>query len=340
MEANGLTDRVKILAGKVEELPGLPAPKVDVIVSEWMGYALLFETMLDTVLHARDRWLNPGGAVLPDIAKIFVALGSEEATELDFWNKVRSRGRARRFLSGSWDQRALRPLQVYGFSMAPFRRHAHERALRRPVVSKVPAGAILGPSQELRSLDLTTMRPEDADFNADFRLSVRGDADVEVHSVVLWFDCLFSERFCRDKAVVLSTSPHATQTHWAQVRTAGASDTVARQRTGDTTSLTDSSADGVCPEGPCGSFLRGAAGGPPQLQQKQGQAPDPRDVARVLEADGGGSPWAIPDHDLHHGRRGVKSAPFQQQIYAKWLTTRSRQVLCSSIPSGTRCPLG
>ena len=29
--------------------------QVDVIVSEWMGYALLFEAMLDTVLYARDR---------------------------------------------------------------------------------------------------------------------------------------------------------------------------------------------------------------------------------------------------------------------------------------------
>lgn len=27
---------------------------VDVVVSEWMGYALLFESMLYTVLHARD----------------------------------------------------------------------------------------------------------------------------------------------------------------------------------------------------------------------------------------------------------------------------------------------
>jgi|LauGreDrversion2_5_1035112.scaffolds.fasta_scaffold63793_2 hypothetical protein len=26
-------------------------PQVDVLVSEWMGYALLFETMLDTVLQ-------------------------------------------------------------------------------------------------------------------------------------------------------------------------------------------------------------------------------------------------------------------------------------------------
>lgn len=31
--------------------------KVDVIISEWMGYFLLYETMLPTVLYARDKWL-------------------------------------------------------------------------------------------------------------------------------------------------------------------------------------------------------------------------------------------------------------------------------------------
>jgi hypothetical protein len=31
--------------------------KVDVIISEWMGYFLLYETMLPTVLEARDKWL-------------------------------------------------------------------------------------------------------------------------------------------------------------------------------------------------------------------------------------------------------------------------------------------
>ena len=29
--------------------------QVDVVVSEWMGYGLFFECMLDSVLHARDR---------------------------------------------------------------------------------------------------------------------------------------------------------------------------------------------------------------------------------------------------------------------------------------------
>lgn len=33
--------------------------QVDIIVSEWMGYGLFFECMLDSVLHARDRCACP-----------------------------------------------------------------------------------------------------------------------------------------------------------------------------------------------------------------------------------------------------------------------------------------
>lgn len=45
-----------VLKGKIEELE-LPVAKVDIIISEWMGYFLLFENMLNTVLYARDKWL-------------------------------------------------------------------------------------------------------------------------------------------------------------------------------------------------------------------------------------------------------------------------------------------
>ena len=31
-----------------------------------MGYFLFYESMLDTVLMARDKWLVPGGVMLPD----------------------------------------------------------------------------------------------------------------------------------------------------------------------------------------------------------------------------------------------------------------------------------
>ena len=47
------TIEITLIKGKVE----LPVEKVDVIVSEWMGYCLFYESMLDTVIYARDKWL-------------------------------------------------------------------------------------------------------------------------------------------------------------------------------------------------------------------------------------------------------------------------------------------
>lgn len=72
VEVNGLSDKITLLQGKMEEVE-LPFPKVDIIVSEWMGYFLLYESMLDTVLYARDKYLVPGGLIFPDKATLFVA---------------------------------------------------------------------------------------------------------------------------------------------------------------------------------------------------------------------------------------------------------------------------
>lgn len=48
-------------------------PKVDIIISEWMGFCLLYESMLDSVLFARDRFLVKDGLMFPDRAKIYIA---------------------------------------------------------------------------------------------------------------------------------------------------------------------------------------------------------------------------------------------------------------------------
>lgn len=48
---------VTIVKGKVEEVELKGIEKVDIIISEWMGYCLFYESMLDTVLFARDKWL-------------------------------------------------------------------------------------------------------------------------------------------------------------------------------------------------------------------------------------------------------------------------------------------
>jgi hypothetical protein len=37
-----------------------------------MGYCLFYESMLDTVLYARDKWLAPGGLMFPDKATLWI----------------------------------------------------------------------------------------------------------------------------------------------------------------------------------------------------------------------------------------------------------------------------
>ena len=51
---------------------------MDIIISEWMGYFLLYESMLDTVIYARDRWLKKGGLMLPDKATLLVGAIEDE----------------------------------------------------------------------------------------------------------------------------------------------------------------------------------------------------------------------------------------------------------------------
>ena len=66
---------ITLVKGKLEEIT-LPdgIETVDIIISEWMGYFLLYESMLDTVLYARDKWLvkDGSGIIMPDRATIYL----------------------------------------------------------------------------------------------------------------------------------------------------------------------------------------------------------------------------------------------------------------------------
>ncbi|GJM84873.1 hypothetical protein PR202_ga00585 [Eleusine coracana subsp. coracana] len=69
---NKLSDKVVVLHGRIEDVN--IEEKVDVIISEWMGYMLLYESMLGSVIFARDKWLKPGGLILPSHASLYMAL--------------------------------------------------------------------------------------------------------------------------------------------------------------------------------------------------------------------------------------------------------------------------
>lgn len=79
-----------IFCSKIEDID-LPE-KVDIIISEPIGFLLVHERMLESYVVARDRFLKPGGLMFPTTGSIVIApftdftLYSEQEAKLQFWN--------------------------------------------------------------------------------------------------------------------------------------------------------------------------------------------------------------------------------------------------------------
>eukprot|EP00696_Hemimastix_kukwesjijk_P001009 gnl/Hemi2/11322_TR3918_c0_g1_i1.p1 gnl/Hemi2/11322_TR3918_c0_g1~~gnl/Hemi2/11322_TR3918_c0_g1_i1.p1 ORF type:complete len:361 (+),score=110.90 gnl/Hemi2/11322_TR3918_c0_g1_i1:138-1220(+) len=184
VKVNGF-ENVTLIKGKVEEVT-LPVPHVDIIVSEWMGYFLFYESMLDTVIFARDKWLAPGGLLFPDKASLYaVAIedGQYKEEKIEFWNNV------------------------YGFNMTPIRKVA----MREPLVDTVEPASIISSPVCLMKLDVSTVKKEELRLQLPFELNFTRDDFC--HALVFYFDIQFSA--CH-KPINFSTGPTARYTHWKQ----------------------------------------------------------------------------------------------------------------------------
>ncbi|XP_071453939.1 protein arginine N-methyltransferase 1-B isoform X1 [Hetaerina americana] len=187
VEANQLSEVVEIVKGKVEEVT-LPdgVEKVDIIISEWMGYCLFYESMLDTVLYARDKWLKPDGLMFPDKATLFVC-GIEDRQYKD--EKI-----------NWWDD-------VYGFDMSSIRKVA----ISEPLVDVVDPKQVVSNACMLKEVDLYTVQKADLSFQAPFHLQVRRNDYIQ--ALVTFFNMEFTK--CH-KRIGFSTAPEAPYTHWKQ----------------------------------------------------------------------------------------------------------------------------
>jgi len=85
ISVNGLSDRITVLQGEMESLE-LPE-KVDVIVSEWLGGYGVDENLLPIVIQARDRWLKPGGIMIPGTTTSWIVPAYDVylQDDIDFW---------------------------------------------------------------------------------------------------------------------------------------------------------------------------------------------------------------------------------------------------------------
>ncbi|KAL6740999.1 hypothetical protein Aduo_014297 [Ancylostoma duodenale] len=185
---NNLDDVITVIQAKVEDVTELPdgCEKVDVIVSEWMGYCLFYESMLNTVIFARDKWLKEGGLIFPDKAKLFLCAIEDRQYKEDkiHW----------------WDN-------VYGFNMSAIRKVA----ITEPLVDVVDNAQVVTNNYCLKEIDLYTVKVEDLTWTSDFQLRcARNDY---VQALVTFFTVEFSK--CH-KRTGFSTGPDVQYTHWKQ----------------------------------------------------------------------------------------------------------------------------
>merc|ERR1712042_223971 len=162
--ANNLENVVEIIQGKVEEVT-LPVEKVDIIISEWMGYCLFYESMLDTVLFARDKWLAPNGMLFPDRATLYVSAIEDRQYKDDKINW--------------WDD-------VYGFDMSAIRKVA----LTEPLVDSVDHKCVVTNNCLLKEIDIQTVKKEEIPFSAPFHLNFKRND--YLHALVTFFTVEFS----------------------------------------------------------------------------------------------------------------------------------------------------
>ena len=183
---NEMQHCVRILQTKVEDAV-LDAGSFDIIVSEWMGYFLLYESMMDSVIHARNKFLKPGGSVQPSRCTIVVAgavLGS---------------------LAFDWDN-------VYGLKMKAMREVEAANMGKEAVVVVLDGTSIVTDECSIWELDALRCSVSDLEFSRPFSLAARWNTKVD--GLAAWFDTFF-EVDGQQKAF-FSTSPSSTSTHWKQ----------------------------------------------------------------------------------------------------------------------------
>jgi type I protein arginine methyltransferase len=180
---NNLQDVIKTVKGRLENT--VLDEKVDIIVSEWMGYFLLFEGMLDSVIYARDKCLKPGGLLLPNRCNISLVANGDIDTHkklIEYWS------------------------DVYGYKMNCMK----SEVVREASVDIVNSKCILSNAYVIKEIDITSCDINTMDFTSEFKLVVTKDG--QLTSLVGYFDTFFD----LPNQVSFSTGPDKTPTHWKQ----------------------------------------------------------------------------------------------------------------------------
>jgi hypothetical protein len=153
------------------------------------------EGVFQSVFHARDRYLKPGGIMIPSRITLFCAPVEDKVT----WAAQ----------VGTWQ------LNLHGIDMSCLVPDAVRSAFGHPWARCLAPEAVLAPGVPIGSFDLR-MIPRAAFKLGDslvdratfeFTNIVRGDEPRQLHGFALWFDCQLTSTETGEGHVVLGTGP-------------------------------------------------------------------------------------------------------------------------------------
>ncbi|XP_022824286.1 protein arginine N-methyltransferase 6 [Spodoptera litura] len=192
VKENNFENVIEVIHSRVEDVELPNYMKVDAIVSEWMGFYLLHEGMLDSVLYARDRFLKDGGEIFPESATIYIAPCSVPS------------------MYNQWDN-------VHGVSMKSFSKELRVSKGSKPEILTIKPEDLLGTEVALCWINLR--EDESHDLNSySIEHVVGASKNGFYQGLCLWFECNFPElpNGTGDSRTVLDTSPQSPATHWKQ----------------------------------------------------------------------------------------------------------------------------
>lgn len=184
-------------------------PKVDLVVSETLGNLAFEENILETMQDAQ-RWLAPGGTIVPQIVRQFAApvVAPRFFAELDVFSRI---GHGLDFELA----RTITTDNVYvrrfaAGDLLPEGGRIESKVHRggeRVAPARTPAGIA---TRCVDDVDLRKQTGSVRRSTVEWRLA----RATELHGFALWWEC---ELLAGAKDLVLSTSPLAPPTHWEQI---------------------------------------------------------------------------------------------------------------------------
>jgi cyclopropane fatty-acyl-phospholipid synthase-like methyltransferase len=155
---------------------------VDLIVSEWMGHFLFFESMLEPLIQIRNRWLKPDGVMVPARFTMTAALVVDE---------------------GMYEDAAFLEFKPYGIDFSPIA----DLPLRQSCLVDIEEHQLAEPYIDLGGIDMKTIERTPERLTGNMRVT----RELTAFGLTAWFEAHLAGD------IEFGTGPHQPQTHWRQI---------------------------------------------------------------------------------------------------------------------------